>query len=72
MFNSDIDLCDSLKDAETDFKCPLAAGHYTIDQKVDMPGNVPPGTFTIRVDVRDQNDAQVICFQEKAKLVQKE
>ncbi|TGO30022.1 hypothetical protein BPAE_0008g00140 [Botrytis paeoniae] len=55
------DLCDQV--SNVDLSCPIDAGKITITKDVDLPNQIPPGTYTVFADAFTANDEPIICLQ---------
>lgn len=64
VYSSTLDLCDSLKD--TGLSCPLEPGHIEVAATADIPSLVPPGEYTI--DLQIQGEKPITCIGAKIRL----
>lgn len=44
LFDQRVDICDELK--QVGEACPLSKGVFELQKEVDIPGGIPPGTFS--------------------------
>ncbi|MCJ1328181.1 Phosphatidylglycerol/phosphatidylinositol transfer protein [Thelotrema lepadinum] len=54
------DLCEQMKNV--DKECPLEKGETTITRDVDLPKQIPPGTFTVTADAFTKDDEKITCL----------
>ncbi|MCJ1452162.1 Phosphatidylglycerol/phosphatidylinositol transfer protein [Mycoblastus sanguinarius] len=59
LINQRADLCDQMKNV--DEECPLT-GEKTITKDVELPKEIPPGSYTVLADVYTENDVQITCL----------
>ncbi|CAG8136580.1 unnamed protein product [Penicillium salamii] len=55
-----VDLCDELKNV--DLECPLEKGRMVLTKEVDLPNQIPPGSYSVLADVYNQKQQQVTCL----------
>ncbi|ESZ95695.1 putative Phosphatidylglycerol/phosphatidylinositol transfer protein [Sclerotinia borealis F-4128] len=62
LVNMQQDLCDQV--ANVDLKCPVDEGKITIVKDVDLPKEIPPGTYSVFADAytKDGKD-HIICLE---------
>lgn len=58
-----VDLCDELKNV--DLECPLEKGKMVLTKEVDLPKQIPPGSYSVLADVYNQKQQQVTCLKAK-------
>ncbi|KAG5984517.1 hypothetical protein E4U55_004413 [Claviceps digitariae] len=54
------DLCEQM--GEVDLKCPVEPGERVITKAVELPKEIPPGTYTVVADVFNANDEPITCL----------
>ncbi|KAG5926876.1 hypothetical protein E4U42_002843 [Claviceps africana] len=54
------DLCEQM--GEVDLKCPVEPGERIITKAVDLPKEIPPGTYNVVADVFSANDERITCL----------
>ena len=60
--NRQDDLCSAV--GEIDLHCPLD-GKQNIQKEFDIPKEIPPGNYVLRVDAIDQDNGKVTCISGK-------
>jgi len=55
------DLCAQMKNV--DKECPLEKGETEITKDVELPNQIPPGSYDVVGDVYDKNDEKITCLQ---------
>lgn len=60
LINTTADLCEQMK--EVDEECPLE-GAKVIKKEVDIPKEVPPGTYTVLADVYTIDNERITCLE---------
>ncbi|KAI4140877.1 MAG: hypothetical protein LQ340_007779 [Diploschistes diacapsis] len=55
------DLCQQMKNI--DKECPLEKGETIITRDIDLPQQIPPGTFSVEGDVYTKDDKKITCLQ---------
>jgi len=63
LINQEADLCDSL--GNVDLTCPLEKGEMSLTKNVDLPSQIPPGTYTVLADVYTKDNKRITCLQSK-------
>ncbi|KAF2242358.1 phosphatidylglycerol/phosphatidylinositol transfer protein precursor, partial [Trematosphaeria pertusa] len=63
LINQDADLCETIEKA--DLKCPLEKGEMSLTKDVDIPKEVPPGTYTVLADVYTKDGDKITCLTSK-------
>ncbi|KAG6007752.1 hypothetical protein E4U21_005591 [Claviceps maximensis] len=54
------DLCEQM--GEVDLKCPVEPGERVITKTVDLPKEIPPGTYNVVADVFTAKDERITCL----------
>ncbi|KAI0876881.1 phosphatidylinositol transfer protein [Hypoxylon argillaceum] len=54
-------LCDQVENV--DLKCPIEKGVLSIIKSVEIPKEVPPGTYNVFADVYNADDTPITCLQ---------
>ncbi|KAM7276900.1 hypothetical protein ACFE04_018766 [Oxalis oulophora] len=49
------DLCE-------DSSCPIAAGEFVLSHSQTLPGFTPPGSYTLKMTMEDENNQQLSCI----------
>ncbi|MCJ1364786.1 Phosphatidylglycerol/phosphatidylinositol transfer protein [Acarospora aff. strigata] len=70
LINQEADLCEQIKNV--DLKCPLKKGETNITKVIDIPKEVPPGTYHVLADVYTKDDKKITCLQATAKFGSKQ
>ncbi|UNI21909.1 Phosphatidylglycerol/phosphatidylinositol transfer protein [Purpureocillium takamizusanense] len=60
LVNTKADLCEQI--GNVDLKCPLEKGKMVIRKTVDLPKEIPPGTYSVLADVYTANDKKITCL----------
>ncbi|EPS28164.1 Phosphatidylglycerol/phosphatidylinositol transfer protein [Penicillium oxalicum] len=55
-----MDLCEQIENV--DLKCPLEKGRMTMTKQVDLPSQIPPGTYSVLADVYTEDHKKVTCL----------
>lgn len=63
LINQTADLCETI--GKADLKCPLEKGEMSLTKDVDLPREIPPGTYTVLADVYDNDDNKITCLTSK-------
>ncbi|CAI6337456.1 unnamed protein product [Periconia digitata] len=63
LINQDADLCETI--GKADLKCPLDKGEMKLTKDVDLPAQIPPGTYTVLADVYDNDKKKITCLTSK-------
>jgi len=63
LINQDADLCETI--GKADLTCPLEKGEMSLTKDVDLPQQIPPGTYTVLADVFDQDGKKITCLTSK-------
>ncbi|GAP82662.1 putative phosphatidylglycerol phosphatidylinositol transfer protein [Rosellinia necatrix] len=61
LISTTADLCEQVENV--DLKCPIEKGVLSITKSVDIPKEVPPGTYNVFADVYNDDDTPVTCLQ---------
>ncbi|MCJ1231883.1 Phosphatidylglycerol/phosphatidylinositol transfer protein [Toensbergia leucococca] len=59
LINQELDLCNEIK--KVDKECPLD-GDEVFTKDVDLPKEIPPGTYTVLADVLTADGAPITCL----------
>ncbi|KAI0022717.1 phosphatidylglycerol/phosphatidylinositol transfer protein [Xylariomycetidae sp. FL0641] len=60
------DLCEQI--SNVDMECPIDKGVLTITKAVDIPKEVPPGTYNVYAEVKSKDDKPITCLQATVKF----
>lgn len=60
LVNQRADLCEQIKNV--DLECPLKNGVTKIVKEVDIPVEIPPGTYTVLADAFTVDDEHITCL----------
>ncbi|XP_006291915.2 MD-2-related lipid-recognition protein ROSY1 [Capsella rubella] len=55
------DLCDETA-------CPVASGNFVLSHSQTLPSITPPGTYTLKMTIRDKNGGRLTCIKFKFKI----
>ncbi|KAI1434675.1 ml domain-containing protein [Xylaria sp. CBS 124048] len=61
LISTTADLCEQVENV--DLKCPIEKGNLSITKSVDIPKEVPPGTYNVQADVYNDDDTPITCLQ---------
>ncbi|KAI0459633.1 phosphatidylinositol transfer protein [Xylaria acuta] len=61
LISTTADLCEQVENV--DLKCPIEKGKLSITKSVDIPKEVPPGTYNVFADVYNSDDTPITCLQ---------
>ncbi|KAI1172391.1 phosphatidylinositol transfer protein [Nemania sp. FL0916] len=61
LINQEIDLCKEV--GNVDMECPVDKGVLSITKAVDIPKEVPPGTYFVSADVYNADGTPITCLQ---------
>jgi len=61
LISTTADLCEQI--GNVDLKCPIEKGVLSITKAVDIPKEVPPGTYHVFADVYNADDTPMTCLQ---------
>ncbi|RDW92105.1 putative phosphatidylglycerol transfer protein [Coleophoma crateriformis] len=60
LINQSADLCEQIKNV--DLECPLKKGLTKIVKEVEIPKEIPPGTYTVFADAFTADDEHITCL----------
>ncbi|KAI5868552.1 phosphatidylinositol/phosphatidylglycerol transfer protein [Durotheca rogersii] len=60
------DLCEQIQNV--DLECPIEKGVLTITKTVDIPKEVPPGTYNVYAEVINADKKPITCLQASVKF----
>jgi hypothetical protein len=63
LINQEADFCETIEKA--DLKCPLEKGDLSMTKDVDLPKEIPPGTYTVLADVYTADGDKITCLTSK-------
>ena len=63
LINQERDACETIEQA--DLKCPLKKGELALTKDVDLPREIPPGTYTVLADVYTEEGDKITCLTAK-------
>ncbi|KAF1913112.1 ML domain-containing protein [Ampelomyces quisqualis] len=63
LINQEADGCDTI--GKADLECPLDKGEMTLTKDVDIPKEIPPGTYTVLADVYTEDGDKITCLTAK-------
>ncbi|KAJ7645188.1 MD-2-related lipid-recognition domain-containing protein [Mycena polygramma] len=59
-----VDLCEAAKNANATVTCPVKKGVYTVQQTVTVPGQIPPGNYTVHLQgAKAVDNKAVFCLE---------
>ncbi|KAI0485273.1 ML domain-containing protein [Xylariaceae sp. FL0804] len=61
LVNTKVDLCEQVENV--DLSCPIEKGVLSITKAVDIPKEVPPGTYNVYAEVVNANKKPITCLQ---------
>jgi len=61
LVNTQANLCDQV--SNVDLKCPIKKGKTTITKDVELPKEIPPGTYTVFADAYTVDKEKIICLE---------
>ncbi|KAI0098738.1 phosphatidylinositol transfer protein [Nemania sp. FL0031] len=61
LLSTKADLCDQVENV--DMKCPIEKGVLSIVKTVEIPKEVPPGTYNVFADVYNSDETPITCLQ---------
>ncbi|GAW10880.1 hypothetical protein ANO14919_002160 [Xylariales sp. No.14919] len=61
LISTTADLCEQVDNV--DLKCPIEKGVLSITKDVDIPKEVPPGTYNVFADVYNSDDTPITCLE---------
>jgi hypothetical protein len=66
IINTKADLCEQIRNV--DLECPIEKGEKIITKEIDLPKEVPPGTYEVLADVYDKDDKKITCLTAEVKF----
>jgi len=60
LINQDADFCETVQKA--DLQCPIKKGDLSVTKDVDIPKEVPPGTYHVLADVYTKDNKKITCL----------
>uniref|UniRef100_A0A8H7TW31 Phosphatidylglycerol/phosphatidylinositol transfer protein n=1 Tax=Bionectria ochroleuca TaxID=29856 RepID=A0A8H7TW31_BIOOC len=60
LITTDADLCEQI--GNVDLECPVEAGKLAITKTVELPAQIPPGTYTVVADVFTADKRRITCL----------
>lgn len=60
LLNTKADLCEQM--GEVDLKCPVEPGDRVISKTVELPKEIPPGTYNVVADVFTAGGERITCL----------
>ncbi|KAH7072582.1 ML domain-containing protein [Paraphoma chrysanthemicola] len=63
LINQEADGCDTI--GKADLECPLDKGDMKLTKDVDLPREIPPGTYTVLADVYTEDGDKITCLTAK-------
>ncbi|KAH6659523.1 ML domain-containing protein [Truncatella angustata] len=61
LVNTKADLCEQTEKA--DLKCPIEKGILSVEKKVEIPKEVPPGKYTVHAEVINYDEKPIACLE---------
>ncbi|KAJ8124613.1 hypothetical protein O1611_g9027 [Lasiodiplodia mahajangana] len=61
LLSTKADLCEQVENV--DMKCPIEKGVLSITKSVEIPKEVPPGTYNVFADVYNSDETPITCLQ---------
>jgi len=61
LVNTQANLCEQV--SNVDLTCPIEKGKTTIKKDVDLPKEIPPGTYTVTADAYTVDKRKIVCLQ---------
>ncbi|KAI5855966.1 putative Phosphatidylglycerol/phosphatidylinositol transfer protein [Tricharina praecox] len=61
MFKQTADICDNLN--QVDLECPVKAGKLTLTKAIDIPNQIPPGTYVVTANAYMGDGRPILCVQ---------
>ncbi|KAI9888093.1 MAG: Phosphatidylglycerol/phosphatidylinositol transfer protein [Watsoniomyces obsoletus] len=57
------DLCEQIENVhDDDFKCPIEPGESKLNKTIELPAQIPPGTYTVEADIFSKHDEHIVCL----------
>ncbi|KAI2624271.1 ML domain-containing protein [Hypoxylon sp. NC1633] len=66
LINTTADLCEQIKNV--DLECPIEKGILSITKSVEIPKEVPPGTYNVYAEVINTDGKPITCLQATVKF----
>ncbi|RYP32578.1 hypothetical protein DL766_003903 [Monosporascus sp. MC13-8B] len=66
LVNTRADLCEQV--SNVDLECPIEKGVLSITKAVEIPKEVPPGTYNVHAEVVTKDDKPITCLQATVKF----
>ncbi|KAI1268900.1 ML domain-containing protein [Xylariaceae sp. FL1019] len=66
LVSTEASLCEQI--SNVDMECPIDKGVLSITKSVEIPKEVPPGTYTVTADVFTKDDKPITCLQATVKF----
>ncbi|KAI2607304.1 phosphatidylinositol/phosphatidylglycerol transfer protein [Hypoxylon fragiforme] len=66
LISTKADLCEQIQNV--DLKCPIEKGDLSITKSVEIPKEVPPGTYTVFAEVISADERPITCLQATVKF----
>ena len=60
IIRQEADLCETV--TKVDLECPLKKGDITLTKDVDLPAQIPPGTYSVEANVVSKGGDDVTCL----------
>lgn len=60
LISQTIDLCDEVE--RVDLECPIKKGRLILQKSVDLPSQIPPGTYTVEARAFSDEDESITCI----------
>ncbi|KAE9363433.1 phosphatidylinositol transfer protein [Stipitochalara longipes BDJ] len=61
LVNTQADLCTQV--SNVDLECPIKKGKTTITKDVEIPKEIPPGTYTVFADAYTKDKKKIVCLE---------
>jgi hypothetical protein len=61
LVNTEADLCEQV--SNVDMECPIKKGKTKITKDVELPMEIPPGTYTVFADAYTVDKKKIICLE---------
>jgi len=61
LVNTQVDLCEQV--SNVDLECPISKGSVTITKDVELPNEIPPGTYSVFADAYTFNGTHIVCLE---------
>ena len=60
LLSTTADLCEQVKNVN--LECPIKPGNLVLGKTVELPGEIPPGTYNVKADVYTADDEKITCL----------